>query len=168
MLPVLTFSASHHHSPLPRLRVVVSTSQPGVFVMTAYQALIRPSGEDAMGRSCTLDSHPGRWMPAAMRMPAAPRNDYHMEFGITASLIHSVQGRALPPVRWLFDLYCARVLRAGRIQRTSQTTCFAHPLCCSCTVPQNLKVLRTLVHSVPSLVPWVCYGHSLSQPSLKK
>ena len=29
---------------------------------------------------------------------------------------------ALPPVRWLFDLYCARVLRAGRIQRTSQTT----------------------------------------------
>ena len=30
-------------------------------------------------------------------------------------------GRALPPVRWLFDLYCARVLRAGRIKRTSQT-----------------------------------------------
>ena len=27
----------------------------------------------------------------------------------------------MQPVRWLFDLYCARVLRAGRIQRTSQT-----------------------------------------------
>ena len=52
------------------LLVVVSTSQPGVFVMTAYWALIRPSGEDAMGRSCILDSHPGRWMPAVVRMPA--------------------------------------------------------------------------------------------------
>ena len=30
----------------------------GVFVMTAYWALIRPSGEDAMGRSCILDSPP--------------------------------------------------------------------------------------------------------------
>ena len=29
-----------------------------------------PQGEDAMGRSCVLDSHPGRWMPAAVRMPA--------------------------------------------------------------------------------------------------
>ena len=28
---------------------------PGVCVMTAYQALIRPSGEDAMGKSCILD-----------------------------------------------------------------------------------------------------------------
>ena len=45
------------YSPPPPL-VVVSTSQPGVFVMTAYQALIRPSGEDAMGRSCILDSPP--------------------------------------------------------------------------------------------------------------
>ena len=27
------------------------------------------SREDAMGRSCILDSHSGRWMPAAMRMP---------------------------------------------------------------------------------------------------
>ena len=52
------------------LLVVVSTSQPGVFVMTAYRALIRPSGEDAMGRSCILDSHPGRWMPAVVRMLA--------------------------------------------------------------------------------------------------
>ena len=40
------------------LRVVVSTSQSGVFVMTASRALIRPSGEDAMGRSCILDSPP--------------------------------------------------------------------------------------------------------------
>ena len=40
------------------LRVVVSTSRPGVFVMTAYRALIRPSGEDAMGRSCILDPPP--------------------------------------------------------------------------------------------------------------
>ena len=55
------------------LLVVVSTSQPGVFVRTAYRALIRPSGEDAMGRSCILDSHPGRWMPAAVRMPAVVR-----------------------------------------------------------------------------------------------
>ena len=55
------------------LLVVVSTSQPGVFVMTAYRALIRPSEEDAMGRSCILDSHPERWMPAAVRMPAVVR-----------------------------------------------------------------------------------------------
>ena len=34
-------------------------AHPGVFVMTAYRALIRPSGEDAMGRSCILDSPPG-------------------------------------------------------------------------------------------------------------
>ena len=52
------------------LLVVASTSQPGVFVMTAYRALIRPSGEDAMGRRCILDSPPGRGMPAAVRMPA--------------------------------------------------------------------------------------------------
>ena len=39
-------------------RVVVSTPQPGVFVMTAYCALIRPSGEGAMGRSCILDPPP--------------------------------------------------------------------------------------------------------------
>ena len=48
--------------PWPRvtftLRVVVSTSRPGVFVMTAFRALIRPSGEDAMGRSCMLDAPP--------------------------------------------------------------------------------------------------------------
>ena len=37
---------------------VVSTSRPGVFVMTASRALIRPSGEDAMGRSCILDPPP--------------------------------------------------------------------------------------------------------------
>ena len=42
-------------------------------MMTAYRALIRPSGEDTMGRSCILDSHPGRWMPAAVRMPAVVR-----------------------------------------------------------------------------------------------
>ena len=60
------------------LLVVVSTSQPGVFVMTAYRALMRPSGEDAMGRSCILDSPPPQavqmlatvWMPAAVQMPA--------------------------------------------------------------------------------------------------
>ena len=46
---------------------------PGVLLMTAYRALIRPSREDAMGRSCILDSHPGRWMPAAERMPAVVR-----------------------------------------------------------------------------------------------
>ena len=40
------------------LLVVVGTSQPGVFVMTAYRALIRPSGGDAMGRSCILDPPP--------------------------------------------------------------------------------------------------------------
>ena len=37
------------------LLVVVSTSQPGVYVMTIYRALIRSSGEDAMGRSCILE-----------------------------------------------------------------------------------------------------------------
>ena len=26
-----------------------------------------------MGRSCILESHPGRWMPAAVRMPAVVR-----------------------------------------------------------------------------------------------
>ena len=35
-----------------------------------YRALIRPLGEDAMGRSCILDSHPGRGMPAVVQMPA--------------------------------------------------------------------------------------------------
>ena len=48
--------------PPPPLRT--STSRPGVFMMTAYRALIRPSGKDAMGRSCILDSPPGRGMPA--------------------------------------------------------------------------------------------------------
>ena len=78
--------ALHHHwkppPPIPAppghpwpcvtftLLVVVSTSPPGVFVMTACRALIRPSGEDAMGRSCILA---GRWMPAAVRMPAVVR-----------------------------------------------------------------------------------------------
>ena len=51
----------------------MSTSEPGVFVMTAYPALIRPSREDAMGRGCILDSHPGRWMPAAVQMPSVVR-----------------------------------------------------------------------------------------------
>ena len=37
------------------------------------KALIRPSGEDAMGRSCILDSPRGRGMPAAVQMPAAVR-----------------------------------------------------------------------------------------------
>ena len=37
---------------------------PNLTVMTAYRALIRPSGEDATGRNCILDPHPGRWMPA--------------------------------------------------------------------------------------------------------
>ena len=44
-------------APPPPL-VVVSTPQPGVFVMTASRALIRPSGEETMGRSCILDSPP--------------------------------------------------------------------------------------------------------------
>ena len=57
--------------PPPPHLVVVSTPQPEVFVMTAYWALIRPSEEDAMGRSCILDPPPpGREMPAAVRMPA--------------------------------------------------------------------------------------------------
>ena len=86
-LPAQPFTAEQMHSnatpPPPHpwpcvtftLRVVVSTSQPGVVVMTAYRALIRPSGEDAMGRSCILDSPPGpgRGMPAAVRMPAVVR-----------------------------------------------------------------------------------------------
>ena len=33
----------------------------------------RPSGEDAMGRNCILDSAPGRGMLAAVRMPAVVR-----------------------------------------------------------------------------------------------
>ena len=47
----------------------------------------------------------GRWLWTKPRFPQKP------QFGVTASLFHSVQGRPLPPVRWLFDLYCARVLR---------------------------------------------------------
>ena len=31
--------------------------------------MIRPSGQDAMGRCCIQDSHPGRGMPAAVRRP---------------------------------------------------------------------------------------------------
>ena len=73
-----------------------------------------------------------------------PRFPQKPQFGITASLIHSVQyillgrGHALPPVRWLFDLYCARVVRAGRIQRTSQTwTCYGREGWCA---PVNLDL----------------------------
>ena len=51
-------TAKPESPPPPSLLVVVSTSQPGVFVMTAYRALIRPSGEDTIGRSCLLDSPP--------------------------------------------------------------------------------------------------------------
>ena len=53
---------------------------------------------------------------ATLRVPKAPNCLTHTlvqtqvpqkpQFGVTASLIHSVQ-----PVRWLFDLYCACVLR---------------------------------------------------------
>ena len=64
--------------------------------------------------------------PAASGGPE-PRFPQKPQFGITASLIHSVQCRALPPVRWLFEVHCARVLRAGRIQRTSQTGERLHP-----------------------------------------
>ena len=60
-------------SPPPPPREGHKDPQPGVFVMTAYRALIRPSGEDAMGRSCILDSPPGRGMPAAVRRPAVVR-----------------------------------------------------------------------------------------------
>ena len=52
---------------------VAGCGEPGVFVMIAYRGLIRPSGEDAMGRSCILDSPPGRGMPAAVQMPAVVR-----------------------------------------------------------------------------------------------
>ena len=65
--------------------VVVSTSQPGVFVMTAYQALIRPSGEDAMGRSCILDSPPAVRMPAAVWMPACHSRRFKGEWPIGAA-----------------------------------------------------------------------------------
>ena len=51
-----------HFAPFPIGEIVPwrkpPSSRPGVFVMTAYGALIRPSGEDAMGRSCILDSPP--------------------------------------------------------------------------------------------------------------
>ena len=76
-LPASHTLVSHHPWPCvtSTLLVVVSTSQPGVLVMTAYRALIRPSGEDAMGRSCILvpPPPPGRGMPAAVRMPAVVR-----------------------------------------------------------------------------------------------
>ena len=76
--PSAPLPSSHSQPPPPppetfTLLVVVSTSQPGVFVMNACRALIRPSGEDAMGRGCILDSPPGRGMPAAVRMPAVVR-----------------------------------------------------------------------------------------------
>ena len=67
------------------LLVVVSTSQPGVFVMTAYRALIRPSGEDAMGRSCILDPPPGRGMPAVVRRPACHSRRFKGERPIGAA-----------------------------------------------------------------------------------
>ena len=51
-----------------------------------------------------------------------PRFPQKLQFGTTASILHSVQYiLALPPVRWSFELHCACVLRAGRIQGTSQT-----------------------------------------------
>ena len=91
----LAFAQHSLHAPPPpphpwpcvtfTLLVVVSTSQPGIFMMTAYRALIRPSGEDAMGRSCILDSHPGRWMPAVVRMPACHSRRFKGERPIGAA-----------------------------------------------------------------------------------
>ena len=80
---------------------------------------------------------------ATSREPAKLRFPQKHQIGVTASLFHSVQyillpthpplnprplkliylqcirtprahrGRALPPIRWLFNLYCARVMRAA-------------------------------------------------------
>ena len=102
-----------------------------------------------------------------------PRFPQKPQFGTTASLVHSVQyilyppthprtrtlsiestysalahrGRALPTVRWLFELHCARVLRAGRAQRTSQTQvspetpvwhhCLSCPQCAVYSLPTH-------------------------------
>ena len=43
------------------------------------------SGEDAMGRSCILDSHPCRGMPAAVRMPACHSRRFEGERPIGAA-----------------------------------------------------------------------------------
>ena len=72
-------------NPHPPLLVVVSTSPPGVFVMTAYRALIRPSGEDVMGKSCILHAPPGRGMPAVVRMPACHSRRFKGERPIGAA-----------------------------------------------------------------------------------
>ena len=42
-------------------------------------------GEDAMGRSCILDSHSDRWMPAAVRMPACHSRRFKGERPIGAA-----------------------------------------------------------------------------------
>ena len=91
--PTSHTSVSQHPWPCVTLTVlvVVSTPQPGVFVMTACRALIRPSGEDAMGRSCILDPPPppsgrfkGRvqgkgseWRSASRRRQLQTRSSHH-------------------------------------------------------------------------------------------
>ena len=62
------------------------------------------------------------------------------------------RGRALPPVRWLFDLRCARVLRAGRIQRTSQTPYLNNlwALFASIFAPSGLVWIVFLCRIIPS------------------
>ena len=70
----------------------------------------------------------GTWHPSHTVYPGAqcfgsgalscndnPRFPQKPQFAVTAPLLHSVQcagGRALPPVKWLFDLYFARVVKA--------------------------------------------------------
>ena len=54
--------------------------------MTAYRALIRPSGEDAKGRSCILDPHPqGRGMPSVVWRPACHSRRFKGEGPIGAA-----------------------------------------------------------------------------------
>ena len=50
--------------------------------------------------------------PCSCAIPGFPRNPSLASLPLLSTV---------PPVRWLFELNCARVLRAGRIQRISQT-----------------------------------------------
>ena len=69
-------------------------------------------------QGCVFVLHDGYGLPPKGVNPGFPRNPSLASLPLLSAVCSIC--RALPPVRWLFDLYCARVLRAGRIQRTSR------------------------------------------------
>ena len=75
----------------------VSRSPDGLFVQQEREPI---RGRRAVRGKRTYGGRPGQRVEEP-RFPQKP------QFGPTAILVHSVQGRALPSVRWMFDFYCA-------------------------------------------------------------